>query len=360
MSALLHFLVRIMPDDAYYYLQLASGRTGWGETNGYHPLWAATLWALGQFAHGDALVVVAVAAYFAVLLACPFVWWWLYRTRWAFAAWAVPTAWNGSVGMEWAVAAMLVGIWWHYRTAWWAQAAMVYARLDMGAFAAAFEAPRRWWRLALIALPWALWLWIGFGSLIPDAAMHGRRSVNFSLDLLLPLGFLWLPAMGYAVLQDRDAPMRWFAVATAVRMLVDVAMGTVWPWHYVMVPLLLMLVGRQLAESGFRRRLMALGAAGGIIALAWTLGTGYPWQRTMLDAARMEWPVPIGSYNSGILGYFNARKVYNLDGVFNHEADGQAVSYVLDWDSYVPEGWCGVKSLSYYTGMGTYRLYVRC
>ena len=54
-------LLLVVPDDAFYYLQIArnlveTGRStadGFSVTNGYHPLWMAIEAVLALFVHGD-------------------------------------------------------------------------------------------------------------------------------------------------------------------------------------------------------------------------------------------------------------------------------------------------------------------
>ncbi len=70
----------------------------------------------------------------------------------------------------------------------------------------------------------------------------------------------------------------------------------------------------------------------------------------------------IGSFNSGIYGYFSGRKVVNLDGVINNNAyyairdkrlyayiDEQNISYIIDWDyieSYYLDRFGGDENLT--------------
>lgn len=160
MFADLHGLVRLVPDDAFYYLEIArraamgQGSTfdGIHSTNGYHPLWLALLAPVGWIAQAERVVGVRVALLVGVaLMAGAIVLVQRTAARLAPAEAALSTVWlsctllvSSVYGMEAPLAAFLAALlWWRVSGGWpdtvrgalalgALGAALILARLDAG------------------------------------------------------------------------------------------------------------------------------------------------------------------------------------------------------------------------------------
>lgn len=220
-------LVRVMPDDAYYYLGVArhvaagAGSTfdGIHATNGYHPLWLLSLLPLtgldsltlaraaltlgAVFSLGSALILQRVlrrAGASDWLAACGvglyFIWpptvlnslngleTGLTTLLFAAAFYVSVIAVDRSPGYEFALGALLGGLF--------------LARTDTAFYAAALgllalkrAAPGRRWRRAvlsgglalLVVSPWLLWNWLNFGAIVQASGMALPYVIHANYDL---------------------------------------------------------------------------------------------------------------------------------------------------------------------------------
>ncbi len=355
---MLDWILSSTPDDAFYYYQLVTGATAWNETNGYHPLWAIILLPLGLVLRGDSFVYAATGVYYSIWLATPIVFHRLYGTKLAYAIWLVPLGFRGAIGMEFPLVVLLSGI--AYRTRHpLVIALMILSRLDTALLAAAIAKPREWPKIGLYILPWFVFSYIAVGTIVPDSATH-ITEVDWYRGLgALLLSYGVLPILAIGVIATRHPAL---VVITVGMFIIDATRNTIWPWHYVYVPLIFMLALMHIRDC----LSPGLAYAAGLVGLAFVityqpmLRDHYPQHLLMVEVVKrgVEVEGSLGAYNSGIAGFYHKQKVYNLDGIFNHNV--QPTDYVLDFELYV-EGMTQVQNYGSTTNLilGEYALYRR-
>lgn len=336
-------LLKIMPDDAFYYLQLANGHTKFTETNGYHPLWALLLSIPGHFFDSWNLVYIDVFIYYTIVLLSPFILWKLYKTKWAFTYWLVPLLWRNAVGMEYALACLLLACAYKIRKPWMTSL-MMYTRLDTAILAVLIT--RGWKNYLIIAIsmvPWLVWNLVIFHTLRPDSLIHKTNAlgwaINFSESFSRDAGLLSLLLIVFLFWKKRHLALLSYMV---ILVTLDIARSSTWPWHYVGMPLITFLAFYELCKDwSFEKNLIPVFS--GLFAIAFVISFIWPRQLSQYQGSFVHVEGTLGSYNSGILGYFNTQKVYNLDGVFNHNVI--LTDYIIDYLSYIPKGYKQISTL---------------
>ncbi len=329
------------PDDAFYYYQLVTGSTAWNETNGYHPLWALMLLPLGLLLQGDSFVYAATGLYYALWLTIPIVFHRLYKTRLAYTIWLIPIVLRGAIGMEFPLVVLLSGIAYQTRRPG-IIALMILARLDTAILALFITPIRQWPRVGIYILPWFLFSYVAVGTIIPDSATH-ITNVNWQQGLraiTLYYGLAPLLSLGLVLTQPK---YRLLAILTITLFIVDATRNTIWPWHYIYLPLILTLALKQICSRlniaplrSYRPVFVLTLLAMSLLSLP-MLREHYPQHLIMVEVAKQGIVVEgsLGAYNSGIAGFYNSQKVYNLDGIFNHNV--QPTDYIIDFSLYVDD-----------------------
>lgn len=338
------WIITNSPDDAFYYLQLADGKTSWFETNGYQPLWAIIVSFLGIFFNDWTLVYVTLFLYFFLILIIPFIVWRLFNTKFGFIVWTIPALFTGNLMMELPLTIILIITAYKFRNEKWSTL-LFYSRLDT-LFLALFLIPRnKWKRFLILIAPYFVFNIMVFHSIIPDGARHIGNSPSianwtilflFSFSALLPLSIIGAFIRHKLILSQ-----------TALTIFLDSIRSSVFQWHLVTLPVILIFGTKE-----FSKRYPLNGLTNLIIILFATLtfittisfavvSNTYSWQTNMYDAAQIQTGKTRGAYNSGIQGYFSDEKIYNLDGVFSHEI--KDVETIIDFASYIPDNFKSVK-----------------
>jgi len=133
-----------------------------------------------------------------------------------------------------------------------------------------------------------------------------------------------------------------------------------WYASMMTVPLVLVLRGLLGTLAGARARTAALAVAATIVAAdAGTVHVlrvaPWPWQARLLEAGRYAearaWNGAVGSWNSGVIGYYSGGRVINLDGLVNNEVVPWIMAGRLE--GYLAEK--GIRYLLDFEGMVTPR-----
>jgi hypothetical protein len=226
---------------------------------------------------------------------------------------------------------------------------------------------------SVIVLPWLIWNLATFGTVMTSSSVattmvnhelivqdHGgswlqtAKAAIYSTDLGVrqviaytgaPLVFLILFGIGIGWLMFRRYEMRrlllsinveWFIFAGFILgFIVNASLRwSARTWYFVPFNIFLVLSLAWLLERLRNEGLMRRDVAAGVVCLTLALfyigwskelkGSQGP-QRNMLAAAEyIDANLPddavVGGFNSGILGYFSARRIVNLDGLVNNEA----------------------------------------
>lgn len=336
-------LLKIMPDDAFYYLQLANGHTKFTETNGYHPIWALLLAIPGHFFDSWTLVYIDVFLYYFIVLISPFILWKLYKTKWTFIYWTVPLLWRDAVGMEYALASLLLACAYKIRKPW-VTSLMVLTRLDTAILAVMIT---RGWKNYLIVFGslslWLLWNFLVFHTIKPDSLIHDSDirawAFNFQSSLMRDAGVLSIVLMIYLFNKQKHLSLLAYMVILSF---FDIIRSSTWQWHYVGMPLITFLGIYEFTKyQNYKIKFISTVTA--ILLTFITIRDVWPGQISMYRASFIHLDGTIGAYNSGIQGYFNTQKVYNLDGVFNHYLF--KTDYVLDYERYVSKDYILISAL---------------
>lgn len=316
--------------------------------------------AFGVFLSGDALVIAATLLFYLLVLSIPFVVWALYRHWWGFAAWLIPALWSGNIMMELPLASLMVLLAIRFRHPA-TSALMFFARLDTAPLALMLTRWRAWWQLGLMVLPWAIInLWL-FGPTI-DSLANVSRGYS-ALDIIGLIGNQYgagLVAIGIVGCLRKH----WYLVVQlGLNVALDAYRDAPFAWHYVVVPAIIVL-GLRECQLWITSRAMLIPATAafvGAVLVSAVLIYGqvrhtfvYDWQAAMRQSISV--PGTLGAYNSGIVGFYNGQKVYNLDGVFAHEVIEP--DFIADFPQYVGAGYDHLVTLSE-TSNGPYGLYVR-
>lgn len=443
-------LVNVLPDDAFYYFQIArNAATGHGVsfdgvelTNGFHPLWMMILIPIyAWFSTGGVLdlapihsalqlsvVFNVITAGFVLAILSRFT---ESATIRAFALvlWALnPFVLFESVnGLETALALMLTsafmfitlkigsrGTLVHYALLGILAGFMTLARLDMVFYFVGFLGwllltDRGWFKKALIAgstatlilLPWFAWNYANFGMLLTSASQANTLTAKALIvqdngDSL----FQW----GKAVIYNIDGHVRHLMERTGTPAFILAAIGAALvllsqnhitlprrlreitvihalffgfsllflinvvirfggrTWYFVtfgiFVSLLFTMVANQiLPRLPYRKLVVALTAAFVVFTfyVSWSkevrnqyLAAQEIYAATVWANENLPEDAIIGSFNSGIHGYFTARRVVNLDGLVNNAAyeamrrkelwryiEETGITHIIDYDIYL-------------------------
>lgn len=334
------------PDDAFYYLQLASGKTSWFETNGYHPLWAIITSFLGIFLKDWNLVYATLSLYFILVFIIPFVVWKLFDTKFGFLAWSMPALFTGNLMMEFPLTIILVIIAYKFRDERWS-ALLFYSRLDTLPLALLLLPVKKWKRFVILISPYFIFNLLIFHTIIPDGANHIGQSMSWAnwFGLLVHFNILLIPLALIGIFIRHKLVL----LQTIFTILTDSIRSSVFQWHLVTLPVLIILGVKEYTKKypndGFARFTVILIFIAGFIFSIYVgaISSSYSWQTEMYNASQIQTEKIRGAYNSGIQGYFSEEKVYNLDGVFSHKI--QDVKIVIDFDSYVSSEYKKVEVL---------------
>jgi hypothetical protein len=381
-------LVKLLPDDAFYYLEIArriaegQGSTfdGIHPTNGYHPLWLAVLVPLGPLLDASRVAGARVALLLGVGLVLAAI-----RAVWRAAESVAPdeaplgAVWLGGTllvasvyGMEAPLAVALAGaLWWRISRGWpdtpaqgaalgGLAAALTLARLDAGlVVAGAFlvwladaARSRRWgaWVAGVAVLGAVVGAYLAaneldFGSALPisaklKSARQGGPNLVWAGSLLARLG-VGTGVVGVVAAALDRRPVVLAAAAGVGLNLAALAIGggrETYNWYFAVPVLAGGLFGPVIA-----RALRARGVPG-VSAAAWVLAVGLllvavrgKLQPTNFAEKihRAEWlsthapeDAVFAEGDCGILGYVSGRPFVNLDGLTN----------AVSWADVVDEG----------------------
>lgn len=347
MNPIIQWLLTQSPDDSFYYIQLISGKTALTETNGYHPLWPLVLSPLGFLLQGEALILAVAAVYFGIVLALPFVIRRLYGTWAGLALWALPT-WYGNTMMELALSALMVFLAIRFRNGW-VSGLMAMARLDLAPLALLLA--KDWRDVAkagLVMLPWAVFNLSVFQTILPDSAgniLPGFTSPGTVLGVIdwnYPLVITGLGLIGVWKLEDRRLKFALLGQLAFI-LIADISRNALFSWHYPIIPAIVVFGLDRLMKMGEGWRFWAKGLTGitAVAYLCFHILQGPQYEHHLRMARDVSAPGTLGALNSGIIGYYSEQKVWNLDGVFNHNP--QLTEYIVDWDRWIPPGYARVE-----------------
>ena len=365
---MLEWIITHAPDDAFLYLQLVSGKTSWLETNGYQPLWAFVLAPFGLFLEGEVLMWVALVLYFGILIAIPFVVRKLYHTWWGLLVLFIPALLSGNLMMELPLAVLVVFIAVRYKRPE-TSVLMIYARMDLFPLALMITPVRQWWKLALYYSPWVIFNLVVFGTIFPDSMLHyayyfvGLSHMLYCLQLQYTIPFLVVGIIG-CLRNHKQLLIQFILLFTF-----DTIRGAPYMWHYVVLPVIIVLGTKDLYEylsskvkvKKDKKIMLALLLLPALLAIPsinihFKYNFVYEWQTAMYESTNISVDGTLGAVNSGIQGYFNDQKVYNLDGVFNHNVVW--TDYIIDFEQYIPAEY---ELVEFYqeTSFGKFGLYRR-